>query len=94
MTREEAQISLAKLKRYMSGGGVVDRKANEALDMAIKALEESKRKKGCWNVIQGDIVVCSICGMRTCERLTGRLIKHFEPYRSNFCPNCGADMKG
>ena len=40
MTREEAQISLAKLKRYISGGGVVDRKANEAIDMAIKALEE------------------------------------------------------
>lgn len=40
MTRAEAQISLAKLKQYMSGGGVVDRKANEAIDMAIKALEE------------------------------------------------------
>ena len=49
MTREEAQISLAKLKRYMSGGGVVDRKANEALDMAIKALEQPEiiRCKDC-----------------------------------------------
>lgn len=40
MTTKEAQIVLANFKQYISGGGVVDRSANEAIDMAIKALEK------------------------------------------------------
>lgn len=39
MTREEAIDTLGNFKRYISGGGVTDRKANEALDMAIEALQ-------------------------------------------------------
>ena len=35
----EAINTLANLKRYISGGGVVDRKASEAINMAIRALE-------------------------------------------------------
>lgn len=35
----EAANTLANLKRYISGGGVVDRKASEAINMAIRALE-------------------------------------------------------
>ena len=35
----EATSTLANLKRYISGGGVVDRKASEAINMAIRALE-------------------------------------------------------
>ncbi len=38
MTKEEAKITLANLKRYMSGGGAVDRNTNKAIDMAIEAL--------------------------------------------------------
>jgi len=40
MTNKEAQIILANLKQYISGGGVVDRGTNQAIDMAIKALEK------------------------------------------------------
>ena len=39
MTREEAINILGNFKRYISGGGVTDRKANEAIDIAIEALE-------------------------------------------------------
>ena len=39
MTREEAINTLGKLKRYISGGGVTDRKANKAIDMAIESLQ-------------------------------------------------------
>lgn len=39
MTREEVINTLGNFKRYISGGGVTDRKANEALDMAIEALQ-------------------------------------------------------
>lgn len=40
MTKEEAKITLANLKRYMSGGGVVDKSVNKAIDMAIEALSQ------------------------------------------------------
>ena len=40
MTTKEAQIALANLKLYISGGGAVDRSTNKAIDMAIKALEK------------------------------------------------------
>ena len=52
MTKTEAIEALAKFKRYISGGGVVDRTANQALNMAIKALEQQKceqDKKDCNN---------------------------------------------
>ena len=40
MTKEEAQLALANLKRYMSGGGSVDKGTNRAIDMAIEALSQ------------------------------------------------------
>ena len=56
---------------------------------------EPERKKGSWNVIQGNIVVCSECGMLAPKSMTGCLLnRHLEPNRTNFCPNCGADMRG
>ena len=39
MTREEAINTLGNFKRYISGGGVTDRKANKAIYMAIEALQ-------------------------------------------------------
>ena len=57
--------------------------------------EEPERKRGSWNVIQGNIVVCSECGMCAPKSMTGCLLnRHLEPNRTNFCPNCGADMRG
>lgn len=38
MTNKEAQLALANLKRYISGGGAVDRGTNRAIDIAIEAL--------------------------------------------------------
>lgn len=38
MTNKEAQLALANLKRYISGGGAVDRGMNRAIDIAIEAL--------------------------------------------------------
>ena len=85
MTREEAQISLAKLKRYISGGGVVDRKANEAIDMAISVLGQPKRVRGHWIVDKDNTGCtygkCTSCGMK---QYAGR---------TKFCPNCGARME-
>ena len=47
MTNKEAQIILANLKQYISGGGVVDRGTNQAIDMAIKALEKGDNMRYC-----------------------------------------------
>lgn len=92
MTRAEAQILLAKLKQYMSGGGVVDRKANEALDMAIEALRQPERKTGHWirhpeqkNIYGGKCIECSECGEKY-------IVQYIEDEK--FCRNCGADMIG
>lgn len=68
---------------------------------AIEAVMENEptadvveRKKGMWNIIQGNIVVCSVCGMNAPQSMTGCLInRHLEPNKSDFCPNCGADMR-
>ena len=62
MTREEAIKTLANFKRYISGGGVIDAKANEALDMAIEALQtDIVRCKDCKYIGKvGDLNVCRI----------------------------------
>lgn len=93
MTRDEAINTLANFKVYISGGGVTDKKANEALDMAIEALSE--RPKGEWikkQVFNPELdkydpfIECSVCG--------------YNPYyggsepKFNYCANCGADMRG
>lgn len=48
MTREEAINTLGNFKRYISGGGVTDRKANKAIDMAIDALQANTSNKSEW----------------------------------------------
>lgn len=64
--------------------------AEEAYDMAIKALEEQP-KTGEWDMCYDDdapqdgVWFCSVCGY-------ARLVDDISP--QNFCPNCGADMRG
>ena len=88
MTNEEAaallkqtQISLAR------GNGKV--LLAEALRLAISALEE--RKKGKWIRIPDEVFAdrfeCSECGKLP-------PIENFELWLSDYCPNCGADMRG
>ena len=62
--------------------GTLTRKI-EALDMAISALSENKGK---WEKIWRTDAECSeyICSKCDCG----------EDYPTDFCPNCGADMRG
>ena len=79
----------AFLDEYIDYGRV-----EEAYNMAIKALEESERKKGKWQdnhrqIFDGTFYwfrECSVCGY---ERNDDDSEKD-----TNFCPNCGADMRG
>ena len=94
---EEAINTLATLKRYMSGGGVVDIKANKAIDMAIEVLKappitqrrmyqlgyrQAQKDRLKGEWIDCDwSIKCSECG-------------YSMPWAvRNFCPNCGADMR-
>lgn len=62
----------------------IDEKKQKALNMAIETLE---RKHGKWidQVVEDELLAqkCSVCGYL--EYVYGR---------PNYCPNCGADMRG
>lgn len=83
MTNKEAIAILTHNWKYRE---LIDNSYQyEALDLAIKALEE--RLQGEWEVRVNNLnksrtIHCSICDY------------HFEAWqdRPNFCPNCGADM--
>lgn len=89
MTREEAVGVIERLPvmSYM--------KKNEkqtiittALDMAIEALQEQKRKKGKWTNGEPE---CPVCGEDKFKDLDADIWADWKP---PFCPNCGADMRG
>ena len=97
MNNQEAIERLQKCKRNLKLGkisGVVPEEgANdriEAYELAIKALEfideapTIEPKQGEWIDVNGDgsIMKCSKCGDEVCCK------------GNNFCPNCGARMRG
>lgn len=88
MTKEEAITALSDRNNLLWGMSKEEQKYySEALDMAISALSENK---GDWvevTTFQDEYVreyhyECSICHSR-----------HGVAVSSNFCPNCGADMR-
>ena len=92
MTNEEAIRKLKCQKGEYLDNWVDYSGVAKAYDMAIKALAEPERKKGKWipqdfNKSDGMITTavyyypkCSECGCNA--------------NYTNFCPNCGADMRG
>ena len=83
MTKSEAIEHLKNIAIYSVQDGYTD-EARQALDMAIKALEEPERKKGKWEVFYPNHTYkyhCSECGAN-------------HKYMFDFCPSCGADMRG
>jgi len=99
MTREEAirwlKLLCMKSDLVNEYGELEDTEPYEiAVDLAIEALSEPERKKGEWveqrlENREGALLVCSRCGgfPPTYEFADRIMFK-----RSNFCPNCGADM--
>ena len=72
-----------------------------AYEMAIEALREPERKKGKWEVRNILDYAQRPSGRKTlrcpfCGYLTGEFMSRIDYYHklTNFCPNCGADMRG
>lgn len=94
MTNKEAieeLMFLTKVNGFKSWPMVSNPEQVEALKLAIKALE-SERPRGDWIVDEDNDILrfmkCSNCG-EVAEWLDGG-----SQFISNFCPNCGADMRG
>ena len=54
-------------------------------------------KKGRWDVDEDNLPICSECGEIALQRVfikIPHLIQDVRMVRSNYCPNCGADMRG
>lgn len=88
MTREEAlKYAKFRLECYSKGNGEYT-EHGEFLAAAIKALQEPERKKGLWvekeKYTFGIMYDCSLC--------ENRILDNGHPW--NYCPNCGADMRG
>lgn len=86
MTNEECRTALKRIAGYMCA-----KKDLEALTHAMNVLDH-KTDRGQWlpHLINGKDTsiendICSICGKQ---------IEQNHGYQWNFCPNCGADMRG
>ena len=80
MTRNEA---IAVLKANYPDAHYSE--LREAVDLAIKVLEEPARKKGKWEMkwqpfFHMEVPMCSAC-------------ETFSAYKTEVCPHCGADMR-
>lgn len=89
MTREEAKGTFEDLRGCkIILSDLSTNEQEELWDMAISALSENK---GEWIKIKNGYK-CSACGhiMDKVLSVSGNLIYQY----SNFCPDCGADMRG
>lgn len=56
----------------------------------LRKLPSADRPQGRW-IDKGDYAICSNCGTHSGTQNDG---VEFIPLKTNFCPNCGAGMKG
>ena len=90
MTKEEAILCMKDMQDGMPSDKCGD--WVEALNMAIVALKQPERKRGKWITTRtwahdGEIY-CDQCESDAPTEGDYRQVK------TNFCPNCGADMRG
>ena len=86
MNNEEAIPWLKGVLTFYRGSGYYDTQRREALKIAIKALE---RPRGEWIEHNSYFRKCS-----KCQKIVGFDYIEQEGEVFNYCPNCGADMRG
>ena len=102
MTRKEHIAWLKAIKDSVSGGDEeFDNKRRESLDAGISALEQQTgewiRTETIHKCYARDDTYttwaynCSVCGARPLAKYASDLA---DDELSNYCPNCGADMRG
>ena len=76
--------------------GMVAPDIQRSLDVAIKALERPQETSE-W-ITDGDgLLICKKCGEIALQRIFVKmphLVQDVRMVRSNYCPNCGVEMKG
>lgn len=82
MTREEAIKNIELYKSVYNP----PKDFADAFEMAIKSLESDVRENVRGENISDDGFLCSVCSFGD--------FGGFHGYEPNFCPNCGADMRG
>lgn len=86
MTNKEA-LEILKTE-WDINAEIFDTNFHEALELAIKVLEE--RPQGEWKHNNFDEHYCNKCGHYA---LWSEEADGYYEVQSNFCPNCGADMR-
>ena len=98
MTKDEALKKMQAVKSYMTSGNPIwsITEMGEAFDMAIEALEQPERKKGKWVVGKDGMIHCTACNEIPTSKIidTVKTLYEISPFNMNFCPKCGADMRG
>lgn len=96
MTREEAQQAWEKMRSEIDKENwlFVGTINPQMVDIAIEALQD--RPKGHWKMFDIYDIKGRISGERAiiCDRCLMKEIIRFGQSKWNFCPNCGADMRG
>lgn len=92
MTLEEARHTLKSLKEYYNDKNEdsyvgFDDEDNEAIDYAIKALEQPKTGHWIADVDRWGDIVTTVNGYRCSE------CNAFNTDKDNYCPKCGAYMR-
>lgn len=88
MTREEAKEILTHNWTRVDNPNYSESELDEAFFMAIEAL--SAERTGEW-IDKGEYAECSMCGAHSGTQFDG--VEPI-PLKTNYCPNCGARMKG
>ena len=61
---------------------------------SIPAVEVVERKNGKWKAASEDLIICTSCKCGFLLPYPNRIEEAKTVYGWNFCPNCGADMRG
>ena len=60
----------------------------------IPAADVVERKHGKWKAVSEDLIICTSCKCGFLLPYPNRIEEAKTIYGWNFCPNCGADMRG